>query len=340
MSRDTPQSGFGRWRRKRRYMKDSRLLLKESRRVLKRHAQRLKKPVVEEFESTMDSLKRARERRDVEALRKHIKALDRLLERHLAFARKSAFREYAESIGIAVLIALLLRAFVIEPFKIPSGSMIPTLKVGDHIFVSKFSYGIQIPFTRIKLFRSTPSRGDVVVFIWPRDESKDFIKRIVAIGGDTVAVRRNVIYLNGKPIKPLTLSTKCRYRDRDESGQVGDIRDCVAREEHLDDNTYRVILDRGGSSMLDLEPTKVPEGHVFVMGDNRDNSHDSRAWGFVPEENIKGKALLVWLSFGDPDGIRWSRFFDLVHHYTDDIRKTPIHDGLTEQEKQQAISTR
>lgn len=326
-----PVGGFAGWRRRRRAMRDSKALLKEARRVLGKHLARLREPVVEEVRQAIAALDTARAEQDVEQTRTLIEKLDQLLEKHLAFARKSAFREYAESIGIAVIIALLLRAFVVEAFKIPSGSMIPTLKVGDHLFVTKFLYGLRIPWTHTKFFTRSPERGDVIVFIFPRDESKDFIKRVVAVAGDEVAVRRNTVYLNGKPLPRKKLDARCRYRDQDESGQRGEIRDCVAYEEDNGGQRYRVIQDVPSLS-LDYPATRVPSGHVFVMGDNRDNSHDGRAWGFVPLENIKGKALVIWWSSGLPEGVRWGRFFELVHSFGKAKLHKAVQDGLAPSE--------
>lgn len=324
--------GFAAWRRDRRTLKDAKALLKESRRILKRHRSRLKQPVAEELDQTAEELQRAWRDKDAAAARPLLEKHDRLLEKHLHFARKSAFREYAESIGIAVLIALLLRAFVVEAFKIPSGSMIPTLKVGDHIFVTKFLYGMRVPFTRVKFFARSPDRGDVIVFIFPKDPSKDFIKRIVAVAGDEIEVRRNVVYINGKRLPQRKLKVPCRYRDQDgDTGERGEIRSCVAFEEQNGDRHYRVIHDVPSLS-LDYPKTKVPPGHVFVMGDNRDNSHDSRAWGAVPYENIKGKAMIIWWSSGPPEGVRWARFFDLVHAFGPKQQRAPVQDGLAPDE--------
>ncbi|PID37937.1 MAG: signal peptidase I [Deltaproteobacteria bacterium] len=327
--------GFTTWRRNLRTLKDAKALLKESRRILKRHRGGLKQPVAQEIDETVQALEQAYKDKDAVAARPLVTKQDRLLERHLDFARKSAFREYIESIGIAVLIALLLRAFVVEAFKIPSGSMIPTLKVGDHIFVTKFLYGLRVPFTRVKFFARSPNRGDVIVFIFPRDPSKDFIKRIVAVAGDEIEVRDNVVYVNGKRLAKRKLNVPCRYRDQDsDTGERGEIRTCVAFEEQNGDRHYRVIHDVPSLS-LDYARKKVPPGHVFVMGDNRDNSHDSRAWGPVPYENIKGKAMIIWWSSGPPEGIRWSRFFDLVHAFGPKQKTAPVQDGLAPSEATQ-----
>jgi signal peptidase I len=312
---DKGQSGnfFTRWRRRRRAFREARHLSKESRRILRKYGYRIKEEVVVEVRQADTALREALSRGQFSEVREKLEKLDELVDKHLAFGRKSALREYTESIGVAVLVALLLRAFVVEAFKIPSGSMLPTLEVGDHIFVNKFVYGLRIPWTHFKFAElRKPRRGEVIVFIYPQDESKDFIKRIVAVGGDTVAVERNVVIINGKPVKRRQLPGPCVYPDIEEGSDRWEPRSCTAYEEEQDGIRYRVIQDLH-AHIRDLKPQKVPEGQVFVMGDNRDNSHDSRFWGTVPGVNIKGKAMIIWWSSGDPDGIRWRRFFDLVH---------------------------
>jgi len=321
-----PQEGsnpLARWRQRRKALRESRLLINEARRILRKYRASIKEPVDEEVRTAIAALEEARAERNLRRIRERAEKLDELLEKHLAFGRKSAFREYAESIGVAVLIALLLRAFVVEAFKIPSGSMIPTLRVGDHIFVNKFIYGLRIPWTDIKYFATSPRRGSVVVFIYPQDEDKDFIKRVIAVGGDTVAVRDNVVYVNGRAIPRRKLDGECQYIDGDEDAQDWNIKPCVAFEERHGEERYRVIQDVEGQP-LDFKPFKVPEGQVFVMGDNRDHSHDSRVWGTVPLSHVKGRAMIIWWSSGPVGGdapgtvrggIRWPRFFSRVHRF-------------------------
>ncbi|MDO8722742.1 MAG: signal peptidase I [Syntrophales bacterium] len=199
---------------------------------------------------------------------------------------KSKFREYAEAIVIAVLIAFFIRTFIIQAFKIPSGSMKPTLQIGDHILVTKFIYGIKIPIIRKTIVSiSEPKRGDMVVFIYPEDRSKDFIKRVIGIGGDNIEIRNKKIYLNGFP-----------YNDN--------------YGVYTDD----MIIPGAAQPRDNFGPVTVPPGSVFVMGDNRDQSYDSRFWGFVDLRDVLGKAFIIYWSWNsDEHNVRWSRFGHLLH---------------------------
>lgn len=209
--------------------------------------------------------------------------------------------DFARSFFPVLLAVLVLRAFVVEPFRIPSRSMVPTLLVGDFILVNKFDYGLRLPVFHNKFVDlGEPERGDVMVFRYPRDPSVDYIKRVIGLPGDTIAYRGNQLFVNGEPVayKPVGLYTG------DGAPRVPtqlDIETLPGGVEHpiLDE------LDRPGPP----QPTvTVPPHHFFVMGDNRDNSADSRIWGFVPEKNLIGKAFMIWLSIDfDNFGIRWSR---------------------------------
>ncbi len=206
--------------------------------------------------------------------------------------KKSVFREYAEAFAIAILLALFIRTFVVQAFKIPSGSMLPTLQIGDHLLVSKFIYGIKIPFSGTTLIPiKSPERQDVVVFKYPKDRSVDYIKRVIGIPGDTLAIRNKKVYINNSPIE-----------------------DPYA---HYTSSTVMV-----GSPRDNLSAIEIPDGKVFVMGDNRDNSHDSRFWGFVDQKDILGKAFIIYwswditsplLSFDRMASVRWERLADIIH---------------------------
>jgi signal peptidase I len=200
---------------------------------------------------------------------------------------KSTIREYAEALGVALLLALVIRTFVIQAFKIPSGSMLPTLEVGDHILVNKFIYGgrLEVPLTQMSFGQlpalRKPRAGDVVVFIWPKDRAKDFIKRVIATEGQTIEMRNREVLIDGRPLNdPHAVHDEPRAGPADSYG-----------------------------------PYTVPAGHVFVMGDNRDHSFDSRYWGPVPLADIKGQALIIYWSWGGEPGrwVRWDRIGRLVY---------------------------
>jgi signal peptidase I len=320
-------SEYRSWKTRQRGMKEARLLLREARRVMRKYGSRLAAEPAAKVRDAIDALSKAVIARDWDRLTGALNSLDKRLDEHLGFARKSTAREYVESIGIAVLIALFLRAFVVEAFKIPSGSMIPTLQVGDHIFVNKFIYGVRLPFAKdVKFWMDyrTPRRGEVIVFVYPKEPDKDFIKRIVAVEGDTVEVRDDVVYVNGKPVPRAKIDGDCRYEDLIEESGVWQEKRCEAWRETVEGNSYTVVFDKNGG--MHSSPSRaqvVPPHSVFVMGDNRDNSHDSRYWGFVPFDHIKGKAMVIWFSAGPlPDdgfgplrffrGLRWERLFNLV----------------------------
>ncbi len=180
------------------------------------------------------------------------------------------FKEYAQAVLIALIFALFIRTFVIQAFKIPSGSMIQTLLIGDHILVNKFIYGVKNPINRATLIPGRkPARGDVIVFIFPLDRSKDFIKRVIGVGGDTIKIVNKKVYVNGKLFH--------------EPPGV----------QHTDPN----IIPGNIQPRDNMGPIKVPPGKLFVMGDNRDQSFDSRFWGFVPLKDVRGKAFIIYWSW-------------------------------------------
>lgn len=215
---------------------------------------------------------------------------------HAARSRKGKAREYAEAFGVALIIALIVRTLFLQAFKIPSGSMEDTLLIGDHIFVNKFIYGYHVPYTegRILAF-TTPKRGDIVVFVFPEDPSKDFIKRVIGTPGDIVEIRRKTVYINGAPLA----EEYTRFADGRESDEILRGRD-------------------------DMPPVRVPPGKLFMMGDNRDRSYDSRFWGFVDMDKVVGKALFIYFSvdwsrdvrfyevWRWPEFVRWGRIGDVI----------------------------
>lgn len=249
--------------------------------------------------------------------------------------------EYVQALIGAVLLAILIRGFVFEPFKIPSESMVPTLLVGDHIFVARYKYGLRVPFTKIWLKEfDGPQRGDVVVFNYPADEDVDFIKRVVGLPGDTVAMKDGKLLVNGKEIGKKQFYLQGKNKDNACVMDVSERTDKFFPKEfkkfpyYLKYSKFEKFVETFGDGeqhMMQrsiLEPNdidfeiKVPERQYFVMGDNRDHSLDSRIWGMVPRENLKGKAIYIWLSlnhertscaynFISPDvfsNVRWDRF--------------------------------
>jgi len=209
--------------------------------------------------------------------------------------------EYARSLFPVILAVLVLRSFLVEPFRIPSGSMMPTLLVGDFILVNKFAYGVRLPVINSKIIDvGEPSRGDVMVFRYPKNPSIDYIKRVIGLPGDKVAYYKKQLFINGEPAK------------QDEQGSYAGVGAGVSMSgaklhyEHLLGVDHNILIDESRGTM-EGEFT-VPEGQYFVMGDNRDNSNDSRYWGFVPETNLVGKAFMVWMNWdSQSDGIAWER---------------------------------
>jgi len=252
---------------------------------------------LEALESAMEATP-FEEERFVDAL---VKA-DGEVDVRLGRWRKSEVREYLESILVAIAVAMALRTFVVEAFKIPSGSMIPTLQVGDHIFVNKFSYGPAVPWTHSRVWtKMPPDRGDVMVFAFPEHPEQDFIKRVIAIPGDKLEARSGHPILNGWEV-PSCYVGVYSYNEIDSPlpRHEGDL-----YVEFLEDEAYLTLYDHAAGGFPEYQgPFFVKPGEVYVMGDNRNNSHDSRMWwggqgGGVPFENIKGRALFVWLSVSE-----------------------------------------
>jgi len=208
--------------------------------------------------------------------------------------KKSLVREYVEAIAIAILLALFIRTFIVQAFKIPSGSMLPTLKIGDHLLVNKFTYGLRLPFAGTLLVPwNEPERGDVIVFKFPKDRSVDYIKRIVGVAGDTVTIKDKHLFINGEPVA----DPNAHFTSPD-------------------------VMSANAGPRDNFGPVTVPKDSVFVMGDNRDNSYDGRFWGFVDQRDILGKAFILYWSWDLEQplfsvdriaSVRWSRIGDLIH---------------------------
>lgn len=308
--------------------RNARKLAKETARILRYRGKRLAPLDRERVAASLKTLETAiQERADATRLERASARLRETLAPHAETLKRASLFEYVQSLGTAIAIALVIRAFLLEAFKIPTGSMIPTLMVGDHIFVNKFIYGLRIPFTnRHFVVFDTPKRGEVIVFEFPGegdDHGKDFIKRVVAVAGDRVRLLGNRLIVNGEALtrEVVARRTSCN----DETLQMCQ---CDVQKERANGQEYltqhlsepepsdpircqdtrpdwptedpRMFGSRGTNG--DYPSVVVPEGHVLVMGDNRDNSSDGRYWGFVPVTHVKGKALFVWW----PPG-RWFR---------------------------------
>lgn len=212
--------------------------------------------------------------------------------------------EYVQSFFPVFLVVLVLRSFLFEPFRIPSGSMIPTLLVGDFILVNKFSYGVRLPVTHTKILDTgSPERGDVAVFRFPENPRLDYIKRVIGLPGDQVVYANRQFTVNGELI--------------DTEGEIPyvspvnelQVRGAFVREEQISDEPHQ-ILEFPAENAKQPGTYVVPDGHYFMVGDNRDKSNDSRYWGFVPEENLVGKARFIWMHWNG--GIIWSRLADTI----------------------------
>lgn len=300
------------------------------------------------IQEELNALRQGIEREDEDYVQEVSQTIEKLADEHLAgVSVKPVWREYAETIGLAILCALILRAFFFEAFKIPSGSMEPTLVSGDYIFVNKMRYGVRVPFTTRFVVRfAEPERGEVVVFRFPAEdarqyvaeqrardaargersrgdcvtsfEEKDFIKRIVGLPGDVIEGRNAKIYVNGQPLERTLIERAPAPEDQGKTA--------FYYMETIGERTYRIREDRAPErydDRRDFGPIVVDEGHFFAVGDNRDNSADSRCWGQVPKDFIKGRAVIIWMSirpadaaYVDPmaaeqqrDGkFRWERF--------------------------------
>lgn len=297
-------------------------LLDEADRLMRRHRTAIERQLSpsarDELGDALEGLRDEvdRESFDAAAFLPSYERASELVNRHLGRWRKGEFREYVESIAVAMAVALLLRAFVVEAFKIPSGSMLPTLQIQDHIFVNKLTYGPVVPFVNYRLVSNLPpKRGDIMVFEFPDPnpsaERQDFIKRVIALEGDTLEVDGGHPIINGWRVPSCRIG---RY-EFSEGGGFGPKRADLFME-YLGDVSYLTLYEDGGYSGHQ-GPYSVKAGETWVLGDNRNNSSDSRAWfggrgGGVPDANIKGRAMFVWLSFGSDASVTWDRIFTNV----------------------------
>lgn len=219
-------------------------------------------------------------------------------------SKKEKIVKEIKSISLILLLVLVFRSSFFEPFRIPSGSMIPTLMIGDFILVNKFSYGMKVPFTDMNLFgknfdpiflfgKSDPKRGDVVVFKYPKDMSINYIKRVVGVPGDTIEIRNKVVYINDVAIETTEFDGKEIMEDMDDKFKNHNLKFYKAK---TGDAEHVLQMDNDNYFKVDYDKRVIPPEQFFVMGDNRDFSYDSRFWGFVPRRVIKGRALFVWFS--------------------------------------------
>lgn len=221
-------------------------------------------------------------------------------------AKEPVLVEYAHSFFPIVLLVFILRSFIAEPFRIPSASMMPTLLIGDFILVNKYTYGIRLPVINKKVIElNEPKRGDIVVFRFPKEPTVDYIKRVIGLPGDKVAYYDKQLYVNDKPVNQVSIG---KYEGR---GQGADMTGSEHLMEDLTGVEHSILIKNGSPSVEGAYV--VPEGSYFVMGDNRDNSNDSRYWGTVPEENLVGKAFFIWMNWDwEHKGIGFDRIGTLL----------------------------
>ena len=308
------------WIRKKLAIRSSKKLLRTARTIMRKKKKFLTSREADYAEARISACEDAIERGSLQEIRVSKKALGILLQDNLKSYGKSSLRQNTEAIVIAVALAFAIRAFVFQPFKIPSGSMLPTLLVGDHILINKFVYGTRIPFTDKIFFPfSKIDRGDIVVFKLGADNATGFtmpakeafyVKRTVGIAGDEIDIRGRDIIVNGRAVTQVYAGD---YEHPDQKFYTAADR----YQQSLSGKNFGVIYKTGNNSTTSGRmsfPLVVPKDRIFVMGDNRDNSYDSRFWGFVPVENVYGKAFMIHWSWNlsNPsfaDKVRWRRVF-------------------------------
>ncbi len=307
------------WSKEAKVRKKANQILSHTKSVLEKNISRINPGSAALIKQRIGSLEAALAEGSTKEILIETDALEGASHDYLSKYNKSKLRQNIEALVFAVVLALLIRTFVFQPFKIPSGSMIPTLLVGDHLLVNKFIYGTKIPFTDKVVFPIKDiERGDVIVFTYPNSEGDPskkgvyYIKRVVGLSGDRIDIEGRSLLINGQEVPMQFIGT---YEDA-RNGEAFDEYD-----EDLYGDDHKVIFRKGKENTNTgnyIPVTKVPEGKVFVMGDNRDNSQDSRYWGFVPIENIAGKAFVIHWSwdFDNPDlkdKVRWGRILSGIN---------------------------
>lgn len=263
----------------------------------------------EQAEIVIGTLRKALKQKDEKELKTALDDYLKFKSEHFQGVRFSKTWEDIKGLLWILLIVFMIRWILIEPFRIPSGSMIPTLLIGDQLMVNKLVYGVQIPLTTKKLFNlKSPQRGEVIVFKFPPHPSEDYVKRVVGVAGDEVVVRDGVLLVNNKEVPREFVES---YTGPNDTGA------CVEYDlylEKLNGKQHDMLLCHRSHEGENFGPITVPEGMVFGMGDNRDNSADSRYWGFIPVNNIKGRALIIHLPLDPAKHYmpRWNRFFKII----------------------------
>lgn len=301
----------------RRKIKKSQKLLKLARSIINKNGVELEPAALASLKEKTFVLESSINEGNIDGIEAAHDSLEKSHKATLSKFQKSKLRQNVESVLLALLLALIIRTFIVQPFKIPSASMVPTLLVGDHLLVNKFIYGTKVPFTEVKILPLREiERGDVVVFRFTdRDFGKErnirdvhYIKRVIGVSGDRIDIKGRNIYINDKKISQVFDSSHFYY----EKGiEVKTDRYVTALGSHKFDVIYKSGLLNTKRGKIDF-PVTVPEGEVFVMGDNRDNSYDGRYWGFLPSAYVLGKAFVIHWSWEDNFSIRWDRIFSSI----------------------------
>jgi len=283
--------------------------LEEAQILYRKKKRRLGTGEREELKGIIHEMEQGLKAKDEPGLAKVLKGYQDFKGAHFSGIQINKTWETIKELLWIVLIVLLIRWLAIEPFRIPSGSMIPTLLVGDQLMVNKFIYGWQIPFTTRHLTNfKKPERGEIIVFKFPDNPREDYVKRVVGLPGDQVMMRDGILFINGREVPRQYVAA---YAGPDDGGFCAEY-DLYL--EKLDSREHQLILCHRSHLGDDYGPVDVPEGYLFGMGDNRDNSADSRTWGFIPQDNIKGRAWFIHLPLNPANHYlpRWNRFFKMI----------------------------